>query len=139
MMEALNRLTDQAKELRNAVAALALSVDQLDRRTTRSERITTAVVLILMIVLVLAVAVGITLAQQFAINDRLETAIQREAQTRQQVLCPLYRLLVGSYNPESRPPGPARDEYLRTSKVILDSYPRLDCTNPVTPGATVPR
>lgn len=140
MMEALNSLAEQAKTLRDAVSALALSVEHLDRRTTRSEKITAAVVLILLIVLILAVAVGIVLAQQFATNNRLEASIQREAQTRQEVLCPLYGLIVGTYNPESRPPGKARDEYVRSAKVILDSYPRLDCANPVTPGsAAVPR
>jgi len=136
-MEALNRLAEQAKLLGDKVNALALAAEQIERRTTRSERVTTGVVVGLLLDLVLSIAVAVVLAQLFATNHRLEDAIEREAQTRQEVLCPLYGLIVGAYNPESRPPGPARDEYLRSTKVILDSYPKLNCANPVTPGSSV--
>jgi hypothetical protein len=137
MMEALNRLVDQAKSLADKVSALALSVDQLDRRTSRSEKITVGVVLGLLLDLVLSVAVAVVLTQLFVTNDRLEASIQREGQTRQEVLCPLYELIVSTFNPESRPPGPARDQYVQSMQVIIDSYPRLDCANPVTPGSAV--
>jgi len=129
-------LASQAKLLTERVAELALSVDQLDRRTTRSERVTAGVVFGLLLDLVLSIAVAFVLSNLFQTNDRLEAAIEREAQTRQEVLCPLYGLIVGAYNPTSRPEGPQRDEYVRNFQVIMDSYPKLSCATVVVPGST---
>lgn len=129
-------LLAQAKMLTDKVAALTLAVEQLDRRTTRNARVTAGVVFGLLLDLVLSVAVAFVLANLFATNARLETAIAREAQTREEVLCPLYGLIVGAYNPETRPPGAQRDEYVRNFQVIIDSYPKLNCANPVAPGST---
>jgi hypothetical protein len=101
------------------------------------------VVLGLLLDLVLSFAVGIVLWNLSETNGRLEDqnlqvqqAVAREAATRQEVLCPLYGVIVGSFNPDSRPPGPQRDEYLRNFEVINGSYPKLNCANPVVPGST---
>lgn len=140
MIESVQKLTAETAALSDKVGALALSTEQLDRRASRSEKIVAGVILGLLLDLILSVAVAIVLGQQAATNDRLQTAIQRETQTRQEVLCPLYSLIVGAYNPNSRPPGPARDEYVRNFKVIVDSYPKLNCDHQVTPGSSaVPR
>lgn len=58
--------------------------------------------------------------------------------TSDQVLCPLYGLIVSGYHPELRAVGPQRDEYIHDYKVILDGYAALHCV-PVSgavPGPT---
>jgi hypothetical protein len=129
-------LTEAAKMLGEKVSALALAVDQLDRRTNRSERITIAVIFGLALDLVLSVIVALVLISQSDINDRVSAAIAREAQTRQEALCPVYRLVVGAYNPDSRAPGPDREAYIADFKIMRDAYDKLDCVGIVVPGPT---
>lgn len=127
------RLAAQAHALNENIARLKLSVEQLDRRAGRSERVTLAVTLGLLLDLVLSVVAAFLLSTQYHTNDRLEEAIDREARTRQDALCPLYSLIVGSYNPNSRPEGPARDAYNGAFTELRAAYEVLECTSPVVP------
>lgn len=126
-------LAQQAKVLADTVGSLALAVDQLDRRTNRSERMTIAVAFGLVIDLVLSIAVAVLIGNLFTINGQLQQSIAREATTRQQALCPLYGLLLGSYNPTSRAAGPDRDAYNKAFITLRDGYESLDCASPIVP------
>lgn len=127
------QLAAQAHALTENIAQLKLSVEQLDRRTGRSERITLGVTLGLLLDLILSVAVAFILGAQYNTNDQLQFAVDREAKTREEALCPLYALLVGSYNPSSRAEGPARDAYIEAFKHLRTAHAALDCTTPVVP------
>ena len=129
-MEELKAL---AKELTEKVSALALAVEQLDRRSARSDRIMAGVVLGLLINLVLVVGFAILVAGLFEANARIEAAVARESQTRQDALCPLYSLIIGSYNPNSRPEGEARQRYEQAFVTLRAAYESLDCTDPLVP------
>lgn len=137
-------LAEQAKVLADTVGALALAVDQLDRRTNRSERMTIAVAFGLVIDLILSIAVALLIGNLFTLNGQLQTAVAREATTRQQAICPLYALLLGSYNPSSRAEGADRDAYNKVFITLRDGYESLDCVSPIvppridTPPATIP-
>lgn len=128
-------LAAQARLLADGVKELNDSVSSLTRRTNRSENVLKVALLGLVLDLVLSVAVAITLGSQFATNGRLEEAIAREQTTREEVLCPLYGLIVAGYNPASRAAGEARTLYEQQFAVILTSYPRLNCPATSAPGS----
>lgn len=135
MTEPLMSLIEHAALLTDKVGGLSLAVEQLDRRTVRGERITMGVVFGLALDLILSVAVALVLTNLVSTNDRLQGAIDREAETRQGALCPLYSLVLGGYNPNSRPAGADRDSYNATFDVMRKSYDVLDCNTPLTPPA----
>lgn len=120
-------LREQAKVLSDNIGILSLAVTQLDRRTNRTERIQGWVVFGLILDLLLSVAVSFVVAAQFSTNATLQGAIDREARTRQEALCPLYSLLVGSYNPNSRTEGTDRDQYNFVFDQLRSGYESLDC------------
>jgi len=132
----INHLTEQAKALTDEVAGLSLAVDQLHRRTDRTERVQMFVVFGLLLDLVLSVAVALVVGNQIAASADLKVAVEREEVTRNQGVCPIYSLLVGSFNPASRAEGPDRDAYIRIFQSIDASYRALECKQaPVPPRA----
>lgn len=131
-----DRLAEQAKILADRVSALSTAVDKLDRRTGRSEKTVALVVFGLLLDLALSLTVGIVLFQLNAANNEIRATQAREAQTRQEALCPLYGLILGSYNPNSRPEGEARDKYVQQFDIMRTAYAALDCTGPA--GDLVP-
>ena len=131
--EARVALAVQAKALADTVGVLAGAVDNLNARTNRTERTTILVALGLAIDLVLSIAVAVLVWSQISVSTDLQVAIARESSTRQDALCPLYGLLLGSYNPESRAAGPARDQYNQAFVTLRNGYDSLDCANPIVP------
>jgi len=131
-----DRLIEQAKVLADRVGALSDAVEHLDRRTNRGERAVIWMAAGLGLVLILSIIVGIGFIQ-LRDNTVTVTDIQaREEHTRQDALCPLYSLILGSYRPESRPEGDARQTYIDQFKVMRQAYAALDCTTPLVPPAT---
>lgn len=120
-------LTEQAKALTDKVGSLVLAVDQLDNRTGRTERVTMWVVFGLLLDLLLSVAVAFVVGNQFAAAADIREAVNRESVTRQQGLCPLYALLIGTYNPNSRAEGPDRQAYVSTFQTLNEAYQALEC------------
>lgn len=131
--EARVALVTQAQALADTVGVLANAVDNLNKRTGKTERTTIFVALGLAVDLVLSVAVAVLVSSQISVAGGLQSAIDREALTRQDALCPLYGLLLGSYNPQSRAEGSARDQYNQVFEVMRGAYASLDCANPVVP------
>lgn len=84
------------------------------------------------VLLVAVIAVG--LAGGLAINV-LQT---RATSARVDAICPVLALVVGGSNPETRPPGPARDAYVRSMAVMNQAYLDADCSNvaPLVPPRT---
>jgi hypothetical protein len=129
-------LTEQAKALTDEVAGLTLAVEHLDRRTNRNEKVQAFVVFGLLLDLVLSVAVGLVVGNQIAAANDVKTAVEREQVTRNQGVCPIYALLLGSYNPNTRIEGPDRDAYIKIFQNIDASYRALECKQaPVPPRA----
>ena len=131
--EARVELAVQAQALADTVGVLAEAVDNLNRRTNKTEKTTILVALGLAVDLVLSIAVAVLVWSQITVSSDLQAAIARETSTRQDALCPLYGLLLGSYNPTSRAEGPARDQYNEAFQVMRAAYNSLDCESPVVP------
>jgi hypothetical protein len=119
-------LAERAEALADEVARLNREVEKLNRRGIRT------VYAVMLLVLLLGV-MGILINQQFRTSDRLEGVIQRS-------LCPVYGLVVGSYDPSTRPdtgPHPTPPEqYNATFQVMRDGYNELMCTTPIVPKKT---
>lgn len=131
-MSDLADLAKQAKDLSGDVSSLSLSVKQLGERTSRSEKVTVAVVVGLALDIVLSIALAITLANLSSLQDR-------EAATRQLALCPLYSLILGSFRPESRPAGPEREKYEQAFVEMRHARDTLACTSSLVPPSTSSR
>lgn len=131
--EARVALVTQAQALADTVGVLADAVDNLNQRTGKTERTTIFVALGLAVDLVLSVAVAVLVSSQISVAGDVQVAIAREKATRQEAVCPLYGLLLGSYNPASRAAGPARDQYELSFRVMWAAYDTLDCNNPIVP------
>jgi hypothetical protein len=129
-------LTAQAKVLADRVGALSEAVEHLDHRTNRGERAVIGVAAGLVLVLILSVAVGIGFIRINSTTDSVAEVQAREARTRQEALCPLYSLILGSFNPSSRPEGDAREKYIQQFEIMRTAYATLDCTGPLVPPAT---
>lgn len=126
-------LTEQAKALTDRVGSLVLAVEQLDNRTGRTERVTMWVVFGLLLDLVLSVAVALVVGNQFAAAADIREAVSRESITRQQGVCPIYALLIGTYNPTTRTEGQDRDAYIATFQTLNEAYHALECKLPPVP------
>ena len=66
-------------------------------------------------------------------TDRLEKLIAQQDLIRNQVLCPMFRVFLGSYQPESRAPGPDRDKYEQAFAEMRSQYAVLQCTGDLVP------
>lgn len=128
-----DRLLEQAKVLADRVGALSDAVALLDIRTNRSERVVIGVIIGLALTIVLAIALGIAFIQLHSNAATLAATQERELRTRQEALCPLYGLILGSFNPQSRPEGEAREKYIKQFEVMRTAYDVLDCAGPLVP------
>lgn len=115
------RLTDAVRGLSEQVVELGEAIDAERARGQRYRRVLVAVVVSLVLGFAGLGGVWYVQAERTRLVDR--------------VLCPLYALFLGSYAPESRPPGEARDRYVAAFGTIREGYRELRCieTQPVVP------
>jgi hypothetical protein len=125
-MSEVGELAARANALAEKVGELSLAVAQIGRRTDRSEKLTLAVGLGLALDLVLSAIVAFALHSLYEVKDR-------EDATRQQALCPLYSLILGSYAPNTRPAGEERDKYEAAFVEMGNAYASLNCRGPLVP------
>lgn len=117
-MEELKR---QTRELDNDVKQLTAQVQRLNERADKTDRDKRWLIVGLLLVLALVGLIGF-------VTVRAERTAHEQEQLRSDVLCPLYGLILGSYDPDSRAPGAARDKYEQSYKVFRDGYRALHCT-----------
>ena len=128
--EALDRDVRALNDTTEAnTAALGRVHERLDRSDRDRRRFITALIALAM----LAAFLGVEAV-------RLEEAIRGQNQLRGDVLCPLYGLILGGYDPDSRDPDgtkpEARRKYEETFTVIREGYAALGCTNALVPPRT---
>lgn len=134
-MEELKRRAAQLDEDVRALAdnteanteALSRVEKRLDRSDSDRRRFITALIALTM----LAAFLGVEAL-------RLERSIRDQAEVRDRVLCPLYGLILGGYDPQSRAEGAARQKYEETFVVIRESYATLRCNAQLVPPRTNP-
>lgn len=132
----IERLASRADLLGEKVDSLTYEVSHLNRRQGRTERLSVRTASVLALLIVLAMLVGVLAWQQWVTRDQVAQLVQREVKTRDEALCPLAALLLGTYDPSSRPEGPARDKYEENFRIQRSAYAALNCTNPVVPPRT---
>lgn len=118
----VTELTDQSRLLTQAVSDLKPRVERAERVSFR-----TAVVGLVLIFLVFILGWVAVNQQQTA--SRLDNLVQHS-------LCPVYALVVGGYDPSTRPAGASRDTYNHTFDVMRGAYADLGCTNTLVPPRT---
>jgi len=125
-----------AAQLIKTIDELTKSIQELLHRTARSEKQTRwQWVVIAAVVLIFAVQ-GVTTYQQIQTNRTTVQNSQTLASVQGDVLCPLYAVVLGGYNPTTRTEGRDRDTYQATYAVMRDGFARLGCTTPLVPPPT---
>lgn len=129
-MEDLKR---RAEALDDDVKRLTAAVDRLDGRMDRSDRDRRWFVTAIVVVAIIVCGVGYVAFRAEQTSRALAQTAREQETIRNDVLCPLYGLILGGYNPESRPEGDARRKYEDTFVIIRQSYGVLHCTSPLVP------
>jgi hypothetical protein len=143
-------LGDQANKLGVKVDDLGVKVDrqtealqELGERQTRTEKVSTRTAVAAVIAIAILAAAGWLGYKQVVTSGQLAQVVaeqQRAAEDQRRVvqdaLCPVFGLLIGGYDPTTRPEGPARDQYEQTYATFRKSYDALHCTSQLVPPRT---
>jgi hypothetical protein len=122
LIETIDELTKSINELLHRTA-------RSEEQIARSERQTRWQWVVITAIAVLFTVQGVTTYQQVQTSNRLDD-------TRAGVLCPLFSVFLGSYNPTTRAAGADRETYEATFAVIRGGYHDLACTTPFVPPPT---
>jgi hypothetical protein len=120
-MPEIVKLTAQAAELKQEVAALRAAVSRFEPRIERAERVSVRTAVASVIVLILVISVGYVGYRNIVTDKRIDG------------LCPILALVVGSADPNTRAAGPDRDQYVQALDVMRKAYSDLGCTTPFVP------
>lgn len=127
------QLHSDARALNNTTEANTAALNRVHERLDRSDKDRRRFITALIALAMLAAFLGVEAV-------RLEGAIRGQDQLRADVLCPLYGLILGGYDPDSRDPDgtkpDARRKYEETFVVIREGYAALGCTNALVPPRT---
>ena len=132
-MEELKRqnreLSDRVHHLAEVIDANTLALNQVHDRQDRSERKGRFLVLGAIVLLGGFLLLGWVAWQQHRTDERLSIVVQDS-------LCPVYALVVGGYDPDSRSLNPdgsyegsARQKYIDNHQVMSRAYDQLGCAN----------
>ncbi|MFR9807055.1 hypothetical protein ACL02T_32880 [Pseudonocardia sp. RS010] len=119
-------LADEVSQLRAAVEGLSKGQEALDRRTGRAERLSVRTALAGAALGILILLGIVLVTEQRSTQEQLDGLVQ-------QSLCPTFQLLVGGYDPTTRPPGEARDKYEDAFAQIREALAALHCTGGLVP------
>jgi hypothetical protein len=144
----VDELKRQTRLLDDDVKQLTEEVHRLNARQDKTDKIWRFLVTGLLMVLALVGLLGYVAfrternaREQADLAIRQAKAAQEQLDLRTRVLCPLYGLILGSYDPNSRDNNPdpnARQKYEDTFRVIREGYSVLECTAPLVPPRTTP-
>ena len=143
-MEELKRRTTEldghVTQLSDKIEANTLALNQVHERQDRSERKGRVLAMVAVALLGGFLLLGWVAWQQHRTDERLSVVVQDS-------LCPVYALVVGGYDPDSRPLNPdgsfegsPRQLYINNHLVMGQAYDRLRCQNTtlVPPRSTPP-
>lgn len=133
--EALTELASRASELADEVGKLRIATDSLTRRTLRSEKVIAITVVGLVLDIMLSLAVMWAYHVQAEQSDQLAANQEQARKVRDDALCPLFSLILGTYDPTTRPPA-ARKSYEDAYNQMHTIYTNLACTTPIIPPRT---
>ena len=119
-------LSARAERLAAKVEGLTMQVGQLNRRAEEADRRGVRAIYALVVLGVILLVLGTVVWQQQRTAGRLEQVVQ-------QSICPLYGLILGSYDPATREEGDKRRRYEDGFVVMRGAAAALTCTAPLVP------
>ena len=125
----MEELKKQTRQLDTDVQQLTGEVHRLNDRADRTDRDKKWLVVGLLLV------VGLVALLAFVAVRAQQTATEQE-QLRNGVLCPLYSVFLGSYDPATRDKNPdprAREKYEDAFVKIRHGWDVMGCTDPLVP------
>jgi hypothetical protein len=123
------QLDSDVRDLNNTTEANTAALDRIHERLDRSDKDRRRFITALIALAMLAGFLGVEAV-------RLEQAIRAQNQLRGEVLCPLYGIFLGAYDPASRDNNPdpqAREKYEDAYQKIRGGWQVMQCTDPVVP------
>jgi hypothetical protein len=99
-------LAKAARELKKEVADLRGEVNNLNTRTQRAEKATFRSAVVIGFLLMLTLGLGAQAWQNGQTSDRLDALIAARTKQVDGAFCPFYQLILGSYDPDTRPLNP---------------------------------
>jgi hypothetical protein len=130
------RLIDTIDELTKSINELLHRTARSEEEIARSKKQTRWQWAAILAVAVLFAIQGFTTYQQVQTSRATIQNSQALASVQGDVLCPVWAVFLGGFNPSTRAPGPDRATYEATYAVIRDGYNRLGCTTPFVPPPT---
>ena len=143
-MEELKRRTAEldghVRSLGDKIEANTLALNQVNDRQDRSERKGRVLAMVAVALLGGFLLLGWVAYQGYRTDRQVTSVVQGS-------LCPVFALVVGGYDPDSRPLNPdgsyegsPRQAYIDNHLVMKDAYARLECrdTELVPPRSTQP-
>lgn len=109
-----------------AIEGLRKAIEGLEARADRARKNITGIVIAVVIDLAFTACITLVYLNQ-------EQTAAQVADTRNEVLCPLYSSWLGTYNPVSRSPGVDRETYENVFGQMRAQYAHLECTTPLVP------
>jgi len=129
------KLTGQVTELLAVVGTLKERLTEVEedqggtnRRVKRNESKANFLRALLVFDIAMTLFVTLLYWREFQTNRQLDA-------TQSKVLCPLYSIFLGAYNPDTRPAGQPRQTYEDDYVIIREGYRILACTTPIVPPA----
>lgn len=129
----LGDLLVKVDTLTKAAEHLTPRVDEMERTGRRARAALWILGVFVVVLAALGAALGKVIVDQRDTTEQLTQVVQDQDRTTQQALCPVFALLLGNYNPESRPEGAARDAYNQQFSLFSASYQALECRNGIVP------
>lgn len=118
----LTEMLDRAEALRKEVVGLRDAVVALKPKVERAERVSLRSAVATVLIVVLTVVVALIGYRQIVSDAQIHG------------ICPVLALVIGSADPESRPAGPAREQYIEAIDVMRNAYVEIGCTEPFVPA-----
>lgn len=132
----MDELKRQTRLLDDDVKQLTTEVHRLNGRADRTDRDKRWLVVgLLLVVGLVGLVAFVAFRAENTGREANRLALQQE-QLRAEVLCPLYGIFLGAYNPDSRAPGPDRDKYIDAYGKIRRGWSVMECTDPIVPPRT---
>jgi hypothetical protein len=125
----MDELKRQTRQLDDDVQKLTQEVHRLNDRADRNDRDKRWLIVGLLLV------VGLVALTAFVAVRAQQTANEQE-QLRGEVLCPLYSIFLGAYDPKTRDKNPdpqARQKYEDAYAKIRAGWNVMQCTDPLVP------
>lgn len=128
----MDELKRQTRLLDDDVKQLTEEVHRLNERQDKTDKIWRFLVTGLLMVVALVCLLGY-------VAFRAERTAREQEQLRSDVLCPLYGIFLGAYDPASRDNNPdpqARAKYDDAYRKINNGWSIMQCTDPIVPPRT---